>query len=383
MRRRRDGRRSHQYRRRRAEGRVVPVTLAAAKRAIKQAQTRSPSPPNADNYTLTTKQTEPADPRDIDHKQRRQTRLAPNDYDGLSELFYECGCGECNDSVDPLADDSNAFRDVFTAKEACPNPRPVTVNKAREIYLTYQRSIWKKKPWRSQLERTQDRTGRLYGAERSVLSRMESPTLLFLSLRLSPIEINGDSRKWIHPSILADRLGDAWENVKNVLYHQLKGYDSEYVSIIATTDSAATPHRHVVIYVDDPNDEVGIDVAQSAIDSHVSNCKGAYSENHPVKRGDRDAGEVFHDIPKADEVSNETIIYVSETRGTDTVKLPSVSLSYSLNQQPHWALKNVYDSESDVHKDSVAVDGAAIAWALPWKTYSSSENFVDEIVQKQ
>ncbi|MDB2240013.1 hypothetical protein [Halorubrum ezzemoulense] len=370
----------------------MAITLAAAKRAKEEARRK------AGNYATTRKNStnrdhqyyrwrrptehEPADPTNADHESRRQTRLAPADYEGLTKPFYECGCGECTDTVDPLAADTAAFRDVLMAADVCPNPRPVTVEKAREIYLAYQHASWQSTERTSELERTQSRTGRMLGAERHILSEMDDPTLLFLSLRLSPIEENDGRRRWIPPATLADRLGDAWQNVRSVLNYQLREYDSEYATITAMTTSAATPHRHAAVYVDDPDDEVGIEVAESAVESHVNNCKGAHPEYHPVNPGERDAGEVFHDIPKAEDVSDDTLTDVFHARGTQPFTLPSVPLYYMANQQPHWALKNVYDGASDVHNDSIEVDGAAIAWALPWRQYSSSKNFADRAVQE-
>lgn len=371
----------------------MPVTLAEAKRALKEAQWEGPPHLDADNYATTHKTRyrtnsgdplaiEPADPFHVDHEKRRKTRLAPIDYEGLAKPFYECGCGDCTDAVDPLADDTEPFRDVLKAAEACPNPRPVTVEKARKIYLAYQHAAWKDPTMTSTLERTQSHHGKLLGAERHILSELDDPTLIFLSLRLSPIEVENGHRRWIFPSILGDRLGDAWQNVWNVLSYQLKDYRWEYATIIGMTDSAATPHRHVAIYVEDPNDEVGIGIAKSAVKSHVNNCKGAYPEDHPVEPDQRDAGIVFHEIPKADEVSDERLIEISETRGEQSFSRTSIPLYYMANQQPHWALKNVYDGESEINSDSIDVDGAAIAWALPWRECSSSENFVDEAIRE-
>lgn len=358
----------------------MPLTTEAVRRAKKEAQRGGPSRRNAVDYGITNKISEPADPRRVDHEKRRQTRLAPSDYDGLAKPFYECGCGDCVSAADPLADEENVFARLLTAADECPNPRPVTVERARQIYLAYQCSLWQDSSYTSQLERTQDATGRYYGAERSVFERMEDPSLLFLSLRLSPIERDDDgSRRWAHPSLLMSRLADSWENVKSVLRYQLREYDSEYAWIIGFTDSAATPHRHVAVYVDDPDNEIGVGVAESAVASHVRNCPGATEKDHPVEKGQSDAGIVEHDISKA-LLSDKTISNVYAARRTESFSLPSVRFSYMMNQQPHWALTNVYDGSRDVHADSVAVDSAAIAWALPWDMRGSSTGFVDEAI---
>jgi hypothetical protein len=370
----------------------MSFTLSEAKQAAREA--REERRRKAGNYATTRKihhpsadyrvpehladHLEPSDPPWIDHEKRRQTRLAPRGYEGLSKPFYECGCGDCSDAVDPLADESELFRDVANAVDVCPDPRPVAVGKAREIYLAYQKAAWNDPHKTSRLEHTQDRNGRMLGAERHILSEMEDPTMIFLSLRLSPVEEQYGERRWIPPSILGDRLGDAWQNVRAVLGPQLRDYESQYAAITAMTTSAATPHRHAAIYVDDPDDEVGIGVAESAVQSHVNNCKGAHPEDHPVEPDQSDAGMIFHDIPWAEQVPEETLLDLFHARGEQSFSLPSIPLYYMSIQQPHWALKNVYDGTSDINADSINVDGAAIAWALSWREYSSSEGFTDE-----
>jgi hypothetical protein len=370
----------------------MPITLEAAKKEVQR--TRRKRRRDAGNYATTRKihhpsadyrvpeyfadHLEPADPPWIDHEKRRQTRLSPRGYEGLSKPFYECGCGDCSDAVDPLADESEPFRDDFKAADVCPDPRPVTVGKARDIYLAYQKAAWDDPERTSRLEHTQNRNGRMLGAERNILSEMEDPTLIFLSLRLSPVEERHGARRWIPPSILGDRLGAAWQNVRGVLRYQLREYDSEYAAITAMTTSAATPHRHAAIYVDDPDDEIDISVAESAVRSHLNNCEGAEPEDHPVEPDQSDAGMVFYDVPKAEQVPEETLIDVFHARGEQSFSLPSVPLYYVSIQQPHWALKNVYDGTSDIHADSIHVDGAAIAWALSWREYSHSEGFADD-----
>ncbi|WP_256544825.1 hypothetical protein [Halobellus inordinatus] len=264
------------------------------------------------------------------------------------------------------------------AAEVCDSPRAVTVERAAEIYLRYQKAAENHPKHRSKLEETRIRHGKMLGAERQILSEMDEPTLIFLSLRLSPTERQNGHRRWIEPVRLGGRLSDSWGRVRDVLTYQLKEYNSEYAAITSMTTSAASPHKHALVYVEDPDNEITVDIAESAIDSHVRNTVGAEAEDHPVNPRESDAGMVFHDVPKADDVPDETLLEVFKRRDKEPFSLPSVPLYYMANQQPHWVLKNVYDGESDIHKDSIQVDGGAIAWALPWKNYSSSRGFSDD-----
>jgi hypothetical protein len=248
----------------------------------------------------------------------------------------------------------------------------MTVRRATEAYLTYQRASEKRADRTSKLEDTRNQHGKLLGSERDVLDEMNDPTLLFLSLRLSPIEQQNGQRRWIEPIRLDNRLNDSWENVRSVLRYRLREFESQYVAVVAGTTSAATPHRHVLVYVEDPDDEITIDVAEAAVKSHCNKCEGAKAEDHPVEPGESDAAMVFHDPPKVDDVPDETLLDVFKTRGREPFPQNTVPMQYVADQRPHWSLANVYDSESDIHADSPLVDAGAIAWAATHDWISTS-----------
>jgi len=199
---------------------------------------------------------------------------------------------------------------------------------------------------------------------------MDNPTLIFLYLRVSPIDRQNGQRRWIPPVTLDNRLADSWENVRSVLNYQLRDYDREYVWITAATDSAATPHRHVLIYVEDSHNQIGIEIPRAAIDSFVANTIGAEASFHPVELGQRDAGIIFYDPPKADEALKNRNF--EEYGGPFWI--PTVPLYYMANQLPHW-FKNVYDPAHPIDTDSVQVDGGAVAWASQNNWVSCSQGF--------
>lgn len=318
---------------------------------------------------------EPADPDVdvIDHEERRDTRLVHSgfDTDNLPKPLVECGCGECSDAVDPLAEDTFAFRDFRYAKDECPEAEPMTVRRAAEAYIRYQKAADNDPAKTSLLEVTRNHYGNLLGAERELFDRMNDPTLIFLSLRVSPIARQNGKRRWIHPVTLDQRLADSWENVRGVLNYRLKEYDTEYVWLTATTDSAGTPHRHVLIYADDPDDGVSINVPRAAVDSFVNNTQGAEASDHPVEAGNSDAGMLFHDPPKAE----EALINRNYQEHGGPFWVPTVPLYYIANQLPHWCLKNVYDPTHPMNADSVQVDGGAIAFASTNNWLGSSRGF--------
>lgn len=319
---------------------------------------------------------EPADPERVDHTARRQTRLAPPSFDvnRLPWVFVECGCGECSPAVDPLAGESEVWRDKLRAVDVCDSPLPLTVERAAEVYLRYQKAAYN----RGQscgFKRTKKQHGCLMGAERDVLKKYEQPSVIFLSLRLSPIEDVEGVRRWVEPIRLDNRLHDSWSNVYGTMNYQLRDFDYEFIRVTTGTRSAATPHMHVQILVDDPENAVTVGMAQSMVDSYVRNTKGAYSEDHPVEKGESDAGLVFHDPPRVD-YDDERDLQLLKARDGDGFPMNTVTTKYMANQRPHWVLGNVYDGESDVNADSVLVDGAAISWAVT-NDWLGSSNGID------
>ncbi len=78
-----------------------------------------------------------------------------------------------------------------------------------------------------------------------------------------------------------------------------------------------------------PEDEVSVDIAKAAVDSHVRNTKGAFADDHPVEPGERDAGVVLHHPPKADEVSEDTWCHVAEQWGYEPFPVTTATCSMS------------------------------------------------------
>jgi hypothetical protein len=249
------------------------------------------------------------------------------------------------------------------------------MERAREAYLRYQRVATNDGEYPSLLQETRAQHGRLLDAERQVLDRMTDPTLLLLSLRLSPVESDNGDRYWVHPTRLDERLHDAWEPVKKKLRRRLSEFNSEYVAVTAPTREAATPHKHVLVYAEDPENEVGIEAAQSAVESHVNNCKGAYEKDHPVEEGESDAGIVLHNPPIAEKVPDDTILNILHYNDDEVPQMNTVQMLYVANQRPHWVIENVDDGTSDINEYDALVDGGAIAWASGYHWFSSSRGF--------
>jgi hypothetical protein len=296
---------------------------------------------------------EPHDPQYLSHQERRDTRLHEREYN----------CGQLRDTVVEEVDGEQV---------------PMKLSEAREQYLSLKYNQMETDGWYSPLDRAKDLYGRALGGERKLVDEIQNPSLLFLSLRQSPVEYNR-GRRWIEPLRLRSELNKAWGNVRQTLYRKLSKFDRwEYVWVCSYTRSAATPHLHVLVYVDDPHDELSISTARSAVDSFVRANDYAEKRYHQVTKGESDAGIVAHSVPRDDDrISDESYRRVYEHRDGDVFKRTSSFLLYMMTQYPHFVLSHIWNGDSDLHAHDPLVDGATVSWASQFDEYGSSRGFPD------
>ena len=325
---------------------TTSLTIQQAKKAKAKAERRE-----SDQYQHV--EAEPHDPQYLSHQERRDNRLHEREFD-------------CSQLPDPLVE------------EVSGDQVPMKLSEAREQYLSLKYNQMETDGWYSPLDRAKDLYGRALGGERELMEQIANPSLLFLSLRQSPVEYDR-GRQWIEPLRLRSELNKAWGNLRQTLYRKLSGYDRwEYVWLCSYTRSAATPHLHVLVYVDDPHDELSISTARSAVDSYVKANDYADKQHHQVTKGKSDAGIVAHSVPrKTDRIPDESYKRVLEHRDGESFKLSSSFLLYMMTQYPHWVLSHVWDGSSDLHAHDPLVDGATISWASQFDEYGSSRGFPD------
>lgn len=395
-----------------------------------------PTPPAfADVYS------EPADPSEVDHDRRSEQRIAPNwfDTDRLPSPLVECGCNGCPERYDPLADEDSttgAFSDVLDrskmAADECPEPQPMTVERAGRAYYVYQTAKRRRDDWVSALEKTVSQHGRYLDGERDLLTeRWDDVTTALLSLRPRPVgeppqsddspddgetdtvgrassddyypltsekttpsENNTPSetpsdgsadteddkqRRWRHPVTIDLQLHTPIEKVRERLRYQLEDFEWSYVWLVSGTDSAATPHLHWLVYVEDPDDEITTDHFESAIEAFVEECHFADESDHLITDDEMsDAVIVQTDPTHCDEIDDEQLLNIIDERGDDPpFSLNTAALTYMLNQRPHWVLKRLHDGEQDLDEQQTQIDmqAGAIAWASPAKWLQASNDF--------
>lgn len=150
----------------------------------------------------------------------------------------------------------------------------------------------------------------------------------------------------------------------------------EYITATSFTVSCATPHKHILWYVDDPNNELSLEVGKTAVTRYVDANPLASMEYHPVNEGESDAAVIEHDVSRGcDRVDQSNYADVLEHRDGEPFKPNSEALIYMMSQLSGWVLAHVWDGSSDIHRTSPLVDGAVIDWASYHRTWTSSKGF--------
>jgi hypothetical protein len=194
---------------------------------------------------------------------------------------------------------------------------------------------------------------------------------VLLSRRLSPIS----DGEWLTPFEIDDQIhGDGTNtSVTDSLRHHLRKFEYEYVGVTATTDSAATPHEHIYIWIDDPENTITTSDFKRPIDLHIENT-GATPENH--REGE--AITVEHDPPLVD-AEPEKVDHIQEKSVTgDGGSLPqnTQAAQYLAQQLPHMSLKDRINPSKTAGIEQI--DGGAIAWATPHKWLRSSNGIMTD-----
>lgn len=197
----------------------------------------------------------------------------------------------------------------------------------------------------SKVDEHLNRYGRILATDRELQSEFGSLTTVMLTLRISPTI--DDFR--IHPLTLDQWVRESWGATKDALDYRLRGYESEYVVVVASTSRWATPHLHIYMWADDPMNELTADQFRGVIGKHTNACQTAYPEHHPIDPdGQEGAVTVRYDPPR-------------RTAGEDNDHGGPVTSGcrYVAKQLAHLPLSN------DDPATDVELQAGALAWASP------------------
>ena len=257
---------------------------------------------------------EPADPHNPDHNAREQLPLAPDtvDLDGLPDELHD-------------------------------GDRPQTVGEAAVTYLKICRSNMNESGMTSKHERHKQLYGRLLRADRRLQEEYDGLTTVMLTRRLSPLS---EDREWLTPWECNEMLhgGPIRGSIHRALGNQLENFRYKRVGVTAPTAGSGTPHEHIYLWIEDPNNEITTAHIKPALDKHLKYCANAYEEDHTY-RVDGSHGAI-------------TYRYDPETKdGGETV-----GAGYVAQQLAHLPIGDMYDATEDNPAETL-IQGAAVAWA--------------------
>jgi len=208
-----------------------------------------------------------------------------DDVAGLTPKLVKCGCGECGQKSHPLAvtdvDDESDEMGLesltakhMSAKESCPTPIPVSVEEAGEVFGRFAYAEHGDPTAKRRLNQGRQNYRRLMERDRHARQKFgRSITTVLLTIRPSP----QDKRGWRVPITLCRETANATQKLNETAKRYAKeedfGVESSYV--VSGTTVWGTPHGHVLLYLDDPDDRArmsdfapAINVALNRITSH-------------------------------------------------------------------------------------------------------------------
>lgn len=305
---------------------------------------------------------EPADPSAEELAalpDRGETRLASGEMDvsRLPKPLVACGCGMCPESVDPLSESE----EPQYARDVCESPRPMTLKRAAEAYLRYNRAAVDDDDRRAtdRLKRGRKRYAKIMEGDRQIRAQWsDSLTTVLLSLR--PASVTDDGQHWRMPDRIEAALHASWRPVRDALRYRLAdkaGLSFEYVTVKGGTVPHSTPHRHVLVYADDPEDEVSMDLMQPVVETFLDQCPLAREKDHRREGG---AVEIDHAPPLIRSAAADASL------GDDEWGLGTKASAYLGSQLPH------LDALGDDTATDAAARTGAIAWASPYDWVSNS-----------
>lgn len=285
---------------------------------------------------------EPADPDNPDHETRRSLLLAP-------------------DSVK-----TDRLPKPFRAEKG----GTVTVEKAGETYLKIQRSNWNDEALNSKYERHKFGTyRRILDTDRQFQEKFDGLTAVMLTRRLSPLDDGGN---WLTPWECNEMLhgGSIHRSVRRALSYQLEGFDFEWLAVTAPTRTAGTPHEHIYLWIDDPNNDVTTGHIAPARDKHLKHCTNAHEKHHQYRTDGTDGAITVQHGPDLRKQSNDKVAK-QVLRGNTPPRSNTLGAQYLASQLAHLQIGNLYDKDRD-NPPQALFEGAALAWASPYNWFRAS-----------
>lgn len=138
----------------------------------------------------------------------------------------------------------------------------------------------------------------------------------------------------------------------------------------APTRSAGTPHEHIYLWIEDPDNTISTDDLAPALGKHLSNCPNAYEKHHSYRSDGTDGAITVQHSPTIVQKAPERIHGVLEKSAGPPVPNTRGS-QYLAAQLAHLPLADFYDGQRE-NPPGPLIEGAALAWASPHHWFRAS-----------
>jgi hypothetical protein len=256
------------------------------------------------------------------------------------------------------------------AKGTCTEPQPLTLERAAEVFKRYARSNYNDPSKTSKVERELSSYRKIMERDRYARSEYgDNLTTAMLSFRVSPVVEDGGERRWANPLLLCDCLLAHKPRVLRTAKRVRRHVDAmEYAWVVTGTEKFSTPHWHLYLWLDDPNDDVQPFNFRNAVKAHTEGYN-AFSKDHPIEEGGEEKTVTVRHDPSV--VDTEDGTHAETEEGTVLDLSPILREVRNANGEPyHEATKGaVYVAsqlpylaglKSDAHEAEYQT--AAIKW---------------------
>lgn len=289
--------------------------------------------------------------------------LASEDHVGtMAGPAHDCGCGGtfCNASAMNL-----------NMANVCDEPTVPTMNFARK---QFQRLI----QWGHDrqdglgIERANAQYARLLHGDRRLQERYDDVTTILLTFRLSPTT---DEKRLRPPLVMHDQLAGTWRKVYQRMsgrYGILDGYEYEYAKVYSGTETFATPHLHVLIHANDPDNGLTPNDFERTITAHTDEYEHAEPGHHTIHPdGDDGAVRLSHEPLSAVAVGFDRYLREDDPQG-ETVTAGAV---YLASQIPRMLVRPAVKNDAQIERWKWHT--ATWGWASSKPTVGTSHGWPD------
>jgi hypothetical protein len=244
------------------------------------------------------------------------------------------------------------------------NGKPVTVGEAGKTYLKTDQWNRNSNTYTSKHQyHLRELYPRILEADRHFQQEYSGLTTAMLTRRLSPLD---DNYEWLTPWECNEMLhgGKIQRSIRDAIDYHIDA-EYEWLGVTAPTRSAGTPHEHIYLWIEDPDDTVTVGDLKPARDLHLKHCQNAYKRHHK-SQGDTKgrAITVQHSPEQVGEIPKKimSVLEHSETYNrTGNAPPNTAGAQYLASQLVYLHLADFYDAARD-DPPLALFEGAALAW---------------------